>query len=249
MNKRIVILVLAGLLAVGAVALLVVNLNTGPSPEPSTGTTGEVTKPRVATVEQRLWALPPARAATKLVPVPPDLVEIKDDQDSVTGQGVRLTAGRVLATVNQIPLTLADMVPVTAGQMEVVMEAEEYEIRMAKAVEAELTLQAARSQGVGLDLAQQERVTKIAQRHAETMAKMKEEGVTWTSVTAEQIAMQERQMAVNMLQQNLVKKEAGVWPSADPAEQAKYEAALRALMERLKSNAAIVAYSSSTTAR
>jgi hypothetical protein len=247
MNKRVVISILLGVLAVGVVVMLVVeNLTTKPIPEaeePVVATTKE-SKPREVTTEHRLWALPAARTATKETPEPPDLVDIKDEQGAVTGQGVRLRPGIVLATVNQIPLTLADLVPVTRGQGEVVMDVAEYELRMAKAVEAELTMQAARSQGVGLDLAQQERVAKIAQRHAEDVAKYKEQGANWSSVTPEQLAYEEQQMAVNILQQNLVKKVAGVGPSADPAEQAKYEEALRALMGRLKGNASVVMYSS-----
>jgi hypothetical protein len=173
-------------------------------------------------------------------PVPPQFVELSGAEGQPATQGVKLQAGQVLATVNQIPITVGDLVPAEAGQTDVTMDRAEYEARLAKAVEAELTLQMARSQGVSLQPAQQDRIAAIAQRHADDLARYKEQGVTWTSVTTEQIALEERQAAASVLQQNLVLKQAGVGPSPDPAAQAKYEAARRALLDQLHSGANIV---------
>ena len=69
---------------------------------------------------------------------------------------------------------------------------------------------------MSLQPAQQDRIAAIAQRHADAFAKYKEQGVTWSSVTPEQIALEERQVAASILQQNLVAKKAALLPSPDP---------------------------------
>lgn len=241
MNKRIIFLIVAGVIAVGAVVVLVAINRSAPVmtevESPATGPSkAGVAKP--ATVQ--LWALPPAREATKLAPMPPEMVYMKDEEGSVTGQGVRLVAGKVLATVNRIPLTMADLMPLGGGQMEVTMDVEEYQKRLEMAVEAELTLQAARSRGIGLDEAQQKRVIDIRQRQAKAFEQLQREGISWTSVTAEQVAFEERQAAVVMLQINMVQKQSGVAPSSDSDAQQKYEEMLRAMLAQMKAGAEIV---------
>jgi hypothetical protein len=238
MNKRVIVSLAAGVIGLGVVVLLVVN-RTGPVSEPAPKPVEKFPVTR-RTPSYQTWSLPAPRTVTKESPVVPSVVDMKDDQGAVTGQGVRLQVGDVLATVNRIPVTLADLVAVKAGQGDVVMDKAEFEARLKTAVEGELTLQAARSQGVELDEVQQDRVAMIAQRHAETMANFKEQGVNWSSVTPEQIALEQRQMAVNILQQNLVKKAAGVGPSVDPVEQAKYEAALRGMLDKLTANGSVI---------
>ncbi len=246
MNKKTVLLTLAGVLSVGLIALLLINRTTSTPPSPDgtdqpataqplvTGTT-----PPPAPKNYRKWSLPEPRPAVTTPPVAPQFVEVPGAEGQAATPGVKLQAGQVLATVNQIPITVADLVAVEAGQADVTMDPAEYEARLTKAVEAELTLQAARRQGVSLQPAQQDRIATITQRHADAFAKYKEQGVTWTSVTAEQIALEERQVAATVLQQNLVLKEAGVGPSPDPAVQAKYEASLRTLLGQLQASANI----------
>jgi hypothetical protein len=126
------------------------------------------------------------------------------------------------------------------GQMEVTMDVEEYQKRLEMAVEAELTLQAARSRGIGLDEAQQKRVIDIRQRQAKAFEQLQREGISWTSVTAEQVAFEERQAAVVMLQINMVQKQSGVAPSSDSDAQQKYEEVLRAMLAQMKAGAEIV---------
>lgn len=245
MNKKTVVLVLAGVLAIGLIAVIKRSAPTPPSPDgadqpTTTGplVTGTTTPP--APKNYRKWSLPEPRAAVATPPTPPQFVQVPGAEGQPATQGVKLQAGQVLATVNQIPITVADLVPMPAGQADVTLDPAEYDARLTKAVQAEVTLQAARRQGVSLQPAQQDRIAAIAQRHADTLARYKEQGVTWSSVTPEQIALEERQVAASVLQQNLVLKQAGAGPSPDPALQAKYEAALRALLDQLQAGANIV---------
>lgn len=238
-------LALAGVLIVGLIAVV---KRSAPTPPPSDGAaqptaTGPLvtgTTPPPVPKNYRKWSLPEPRAAVTTPPAPPQFVLVPAVDGQPTAQAVKLRAGQILATVNQIPITVDDLLPMTAGQADVTLDPAEYEVRLAKAVEAELTLQAARKQNVNLQPAQQDRIAAIAQRHAETFAQYKEQGVTWSSVTPEQIALEERQVAAAVLQQNLVLKQAGVGPSPDPAAQAKYEAALRTLLDQLQADADIV---------
>lgn len=248
MNSKKIILTLAGVLTVGLIVLLVVNR---PAPAPSssdrTGTgTPTTTNPSVtgtapspAVREYRKWSLPKSRLAVSTPPATTQLVELPGADGQPATPGVKLQAGQVLATVNQIPITVADLMPMPAGQTDVTMDAAEYDARLTKAVEAEVTLQAARRQNVSLQPAQQDRIAAIAQRYADDLARYKEQGVTWTSVTAEQIALEERQVAASILQQNLVAKKASLSPSPDPAVQARYEQARRELLDQLQASANI----------
>lgn len=247
MNKKTVVVTLAGLLSAGMIAFVMVKRTASPPASPDQAGPPPTTEPLVTGIaappaarEYRKWSLPEPRAAVAAPSPPPQFVQVPGAAGQPATPGVKLRAGQVVATVNQIPITVADLVAVPADSADVTMEPAEYEARLAKAVDAELTLQAARRQGVGLQPAQQDRIAAIAQRHADAFAKYKEQGVTWSSVTPEQIALEERQVAAAVLQQNLVRKEAGVGPSPDPAVQAKYEASLRALLGQLQADANIV---------
>ena len=101
------------------------------------------TTPSPAPKNYRKWSLPEPRAAVTTPPTAPQFIQVPATEGQPATQGVKL-AGQVLATVNQIPITVADLVPVPAGQADVTMDAAEYEARLTKAVEAEVTLQAAR---------------------------------------------------------------------------------------------------------
>lgn len=246
MNKKTVALALAGVLAVGVAALVMLNRTASISPAPDQAAPATTTEPLATGTAPpptakayRKWSLPGPRPAATTPPATPQLVELPGVEGRPAAQGVKIKADQVVATVNQIPITAADLVPVPASSADVTLDPAEYEARLAKAVDAEMTLQAARRQGVSLQPAQQDRIAAIAQRHTDAFAKYKEQGVTWSSVTPEQIALEERQLAASVLQQNLVLKQAGVGPSPDPAVQAKYEAALRTLLDQLRASAQI----------
>ena len=69
----------------------------------------------------------------------------------------------------------------------------------------ELTFQAAAARGVDLTLEQKKRVAGIAQRHQAIMQEYRKQGVTWSSVTPEQLEFEKQFTAALLLQQNLEK--------------------------------------------
>jgi hypothetical protein len=244
MKKRTIFATVAGVLMVGLIAGIKLIGPTSLSPDGAGGPTAAkplVTgnNPSPVPKSYRKWLLPEPRAAVTTPPPPPQFVQVPGAEGQPTSQGVKIQPGQVLATVNQIPITVAELIPVQDGQADVTMGAAEYDARLGRAVEAEVTLQAARRQGVGLQPMQQDRIAAIAQRYADAFTRYQEQGVTWSSVAPEQIALEERQMAAAVLQQNLVMKLAGVAPSPDPAMQAKYEASLRAMLDQLTAGASI----------
>jgi hypothetical protein len=119
------------------------------------------------------------------------------------------------------------------------MTPEEYESRLNRAIEMELTFQAAAAQGVDLTAEQWKRLDSLAQKHEATFQEYRKQGITWSSFTVAQLEFEQRLTAALMLQLNLVAKETNVSPSPDAAIHARYEDALRALFVRLKSTADI----------
>lgn len=152
---------------------------------------------------------------------------------------LRVPAELVLAKVNGQHIRLKDLVPLEPQETEKVVTPEEYESRLNRAIEMELTFAAAAAQGVALTPEQSKRVNSIAQKHEATFREYNKQGITWSSLTAAQLEFEQRLTAALMLQQNLVAKEAGVAPSSSAAIQAQYEEALRSLIARLKASANI----------
>ena len=114
------------------------------------------------------------------------------------------------------------------------MTPEEYDSRLNRAIEMELTFQAAVAQRVELTLEQKKRVDGIAQKHEATFQEYQKQGITWSSVTPAQLEFEQRLTSALLLQQNLVAKEAGVAPASDPGVQARYEQARSEVLNRLK---------------
>ena len=160
-------------------------------------------------------------------------VEIAPESANV----VRVRTDQVLAKVNEQAILLKDLVPLRADEPDQAMTPEEYDSRLNRAIEMELTFQAAAAQGVGLTSEQKQRVEGIAQKHEATFQEYTKQGVTWSSLTAGQLEFEQRLTYALLLQQNLVAKEAGAAPSPDAARQSQYEGALRVMLARLKSNA------------
>lgn len=148
-------------------------------------------------------------------------------------------AAEVLATVNEKPVKLRDLMPVEPGETEMEMTREEYAYRLQRAIEAELIVQAARAQDVELTPAQQKRVAQVAQNHQADLEHYRKFGATWSSVTADQMDLEERLAAAQMLELNLVARQAGVAPHPDPEKQARYEQARRELLDQLSAAAKI----------
>ena len=149
---------------------------------------------------------------------------------------LRVRAGRVLASVNGKSIELKDLVPLETAEQEKTMAPEEYESRLNRAIEMELTYQAAAAERVDLTAEQKRRVESIPQKHEATMQEYRRQGLNWTSVTQAQSEFEKRVTSAQLLQQNLVARAAAVAPSADLAVQARYEQALRELLERLRAN-------------
>jgi hypothetical protein len=119
------------------------------------------------------------------------------------------------------------------------MTLEEYESRLNRSIEMELTFQAAAAGGVALTPEQKRRVDGVTQRHEAAFQNYTKQGITWSSVTHEQMEFEKRLTLALMLQQNLVAREAAVSPSLDTGVQARYEDVLREILGRLKSSANI----------
>jgi hypothetical protein len=152
---------------------------------------------------------------------------------------VRIRADQVLAQVNDLAIRLADLVPLWLDEQEQAMTVEEYESRLNRAVEMELTFQAAAARGVDLTPEQKKRVNGVAQKHEATFQEYRKQGVTWSSVTPAQIEFEQRLTTALLLQQNLVAKETHVAPSADPGVQARYEQARNEVLGQLKAESLI----------
>lgn len=174
---------------------------------------------------------PPALSApSQPVVAPPDAeVEPADP--------VRVRPDQVLATVNGQPIQLKDLLPYAPVDTEKAMTAEEYQSRLNRAIEMELTFQAATAHGIDLTAGQKNRLARIAQKQQATMEGYKERGISWSSVTTAQLEFEKRLTSALMLQQNLVAKEAAAAPSSDVIVQARYEQALRGVLAQLKASA------------
>jgi hypothetical protein len=143
----------------------------------------------------------------------------------------------VLARVNETPLQLRDLTALSPGETEIAMTPRQFSSRLRRAIETELTFQAARAQGVELTPAQQQRVDRTGTDNVSDLEHYKQYGVTWSSVSAGQVEFEMRLLTAQLLEQNLVAKAASVAPSPDPEAQARYEQARRNLLNQLQASA------------
>ena len=182
----------------------------------------------------------PVRKPARAVPLTPGrtdapAVEIATESANV----VRVRADRVLAKVNDRVILLKDLVPLRTDEPDQAMTVEEFDSRLNRAIEMELTFQAAAAQGVDLTPEQKQQVDGIPQRHEATFQEYTKQGVTWSSLTAGQLEFEQRLTYALLLQQNLVALEAHVAPDSDPGVQARYEQARNEVLDRLKAKANI----------
>jgi hypothetical protein len=146
-------------------------------------------------------------------------------------------ADEVLARVNERPIQLRDLTALSPGETEIAMTLRQFSSRLQRAIETELTFQAARAQGVELTPAQQQRVDQTGADEATDLEHYKQYGLTWSSSSAEQVEFEKRLLTAQLLEQNLVAKAASVAPSPDPEAQARYEPARRSLLNQLQASA------------
>ena len=178
--------------------------------------------------------LPPA------IPLTPEKTAVPAaDIASESAKVVRVRADQILAKVNDRAIVLKNLVPLSADEQEQAMTSEEYESRLHRAIEMELTFQAAAARGVDLTPEQKKRVDGLAQKHEATLQEYRKQGVTWSSVTPAQMEFEQRLTSALMLQQNLVALEAHVAPASDSGVQARYEQARSEVLSRFKDRASI----------
>lgn len=152
---------------------------------------------------------------------------------------MRVRADQVLAKVNDQAIQLKHLVPLHPDEQEQAMTLEEYESRLNRAIEVELTFQAAIARRADLTPGQKKRVDGIVQKHQAALQEYSKQGVTWSSVTPAQVEFEKRLASALMLQQNLVAMEAHAAPASDPGVQARYEQARSEVLSRLKGNSNI----------
>jgi hypothetical protein len=177
----------------------------------------------------------PVRAVLSTVPPTPEKTDVPAaDIVSQPANVVQIRANQVLAKVNDQAILLKHLVPLQPDEQEQVMTSEQYESRLNRAIEIELTFQAAAAQAVDLTPEQKKRVDGVVQRHEATLQEYRKQGVTWNSVTPAQVEFEKRLTSALMLQQNLVATEAHVAPASDPGVQARFEQARSEVLNRLK---------------
>jgi hypothetical protein len=126
---------------------------------------------------------------------------------------VEVTAGQVLATINNRPIRGQDLVAMGANGQPVRTSPKMYKFLLARAVERELTFQAARTQGVTLDEEQQRRLEEVrAQREADLKSDLNGQFVQHLNLPGsveDQIAFETRD-AESRLLMNRLAEQAGV---------------------------------------
>ena len=182
-------------------------------------------------------ATAPVGKQASVVPLTPDKTDMPGtDMASQPANMVRIRADQVLAKVNDRAILLKDLVPVRADEQEQAMTSEDYESRLNRAIEMELTFQAAAAQAVNLTPEQKKRVDGLAQKHEATLQEYRKQGVTWSSITSAQLEFEKRLTSALLLQQHLVATEAQVAPASDPSVQVRYEQARSEVLSRLKAH-------------
>ena len=192
--------------------------------------------PASAITSTRSTRSSPAQPVTAMRSNP--AVEVPDNFAIAAVTSVR--ADRVLATVNGTVIGLKDLVPIEVHEEERRMTAEELQSRLERAIEMELTRQAAAARGVSLTPEQLARVEALGQKREETRQQYLQQGMTWNSGTPTQLEFEKQVTRSLLLQENMVRKEHGVGPSPDPAQQARYEQRRRELLAGFRARGGVV---------
>jgi hypothetical protein len=172
-RKSIIWLVSCAISAVvGVTALLVVTGRHQPekvqSPAPLAAHPEPSSPP--AAVEQAMVTPFPAPESASAVPTTPRRENVVPETGGAPQKVVRVKPESILATVKGIPITLKDMIPLPKEKSgtEQMISAEMYDFLFNRAIERELTFQAARAQGVELSQEQKDRLAEIraqSERH------------------------------------------------------------------------------------
>jgi type IV secretory pathway VirB10-like protein len=230
-NQKLIIAIVGTVVVlIGAILLL----RRPPAAPPAVG-------PVPPRTEASKEAAPPTPAPPPEAVAPPEQAHVEavphEQKPLAPPSGViRVRASQILATVNNFPIMLKDLEPLAPGDLssEKEMESDVYQSRLNRAIEAELTFQAARSQNMSLNDEQQQRLQQIRDRAAADIAAYKSQGLQWTSIKPEQLEFEVRMISALLLQQNLVAHSSGV-----SSQQPEYTDALRQLLNQLRANANI----------
>ena len=153
---------------------------------------------------------------------------------------VKVSPFLALATVNRTEIGLEHLMPLRlTSYAKVPMERSIFRSRLQRAIEAELIFQAASDAGIELTESQQSRLDKIAQKHESNLEELKPYGISWDTLSEEQVNFERRMTEAMMLRQNLVASTDAVAPSSDSETQAQYEQALQAMLDKLTASAVI----------
>lgn len=165
----------------------------------------------------------------------------RPENPAESAKPIRLNVTQELGSVNGTLIQLKRLVPILPGEEEKSMTAVEYQSRLERAIEAELMFQEARRQGVELTPQQKERLDKLESDEDTALLELnRKQGVTWSSYCAEEVEFEKQLLSAQMLQQNLILKEAGVTPSPEPEIQFRFEQARRELLGQLHADAKII---------
>jgi hypothetical protein len=108
----------------------------------------------------------PVRTPASTVSLTPEITDVPvADIASEPANVVRVRADQVLANVNDQAILLKHLVPPRPDEQEQAMTSEEYDSRLNRAIEMELTFQAASAHGVDLTPQQKRRVDMVGPRH------------------------------------------------------------------------------------
>jgi len=126
---------------------------------------------------------------------------------------------QVLATVNGTSITLGDLMPLpsTNSEVEQKIDSVTYDYFLQRAINRELTLQAAKAQGITLNQAQDEQLAKL-----QALREQPEPGlVSKLTVNAAEIEFELRDAQAFMLQTSLM-EQAGATPNVTPDQVEQY---------------------------
>jgi len=126
---------------------------------------------------------------------------------------------QVLATVNGTPITLGDLIPLqsTNSEVEQKIDAVTYNYFLQRAINRELVLQAAKAQGVTLNQAQEDQLTKFQAEREQPYPGM----VSQLTVNAAEIEFELRDAQAFMLQTALM-AQVGATPNVTPDQVEEY---------------------------
>lgn len=144
----------------------------------------------------------PAHPGSAVVAIPAEAAAV-----ATAKAPVRISVNEVLATVNGAAITLGDLMPARPGEGEQSMSAEDYAYWLNDAIRRQLIHQVARARGIVLSETQRASVSAIRARHAADLASFRQQGLTWTSVTKEQIDFEVGRAEAILLEQNLLARE------------------------------------------